>query len=52
MSAEVKPDVILMELKLPDIKPLDVINGIKEISPESKIVILTTSLARRVFKLF
>ena len=49
MSAEVKPDVILMELKIPDIKPLDVINGIKEISPESKIVILTTSLAEEEF---
>jgi len=49
MSAEVKPDVILMELKIPDIKPLDVINGIKEISPASKIVILTTSLAEEEF---
>jgi serine/threonine protein kinase/Tfp pilus assembly protein PilF len=49
MSASEKPDVILMELKISDMKALELINGIKEISPASKIVILTTSLAEEEF---
>ena len=38
---EKKPDVILLDISLPDISGLDLITKLKNVSPDSKILILT-----------
>jgi DNA-binding NarL/FixJ family response regulator len=39
-----RPDVTLVDLKLPDIHGVDVIKAIRAICPEAKIIVLTTYL--------
>ena len=48
-----KPDIVLMDIRLPDISGIDAASQIKKIFPSSKIIILTmfeTEAFREVFK--
>ncbi|MCD8371874.1 MAG: response regulator transcription factor [Clostridia bacterium] len=42
MAAKVKPDVILMDVRMPEMNGVAATKRIKEILPETKIIILTT----------
>jgi DNA-binding NarL/FixJ family response regulator len=37
-----KPDITLMDLKLPDISGIDAIEQIRKVAPDAKIIVLTT----------
>jgi DNA-binding NarL/FixJ family response regulator len=41
---EHRPDIALVDLKLPDIHGVDVIKAMREIDPEARIIVLTTYL--------
>ena len=36
-----KPDIVLIDMKLPDISGIEVLKATKEISPQSKIIVIT-----------
>ncbi len=39
------PDILLLDLKLPDLSGIDVVTAVRESDPDAKIIILTTYLA-------
>jgi DNA-binding NarL/FixJ family response regulator len=41
LTKELKPDVILMDLKMPKMNGIEAIHKIKEFSPTTKIIVLT-----------
>ncbi len=41
LVGEVKPDLLLLDVKLPDISGLKVLEAIKKISPKSKTIVIT-----------
>lgn len=41
LVGEVKPDLLLLDVKLPDISGLKVLEVIKKISPKSKTIVMT-----------
>lgn len=38
---KIQPDIILLDIKLPDISGLDVLKAAKELSPKSRIIVTT-----------
>ena len=42
---EHRPDITLMDLRLPDMHGIDVIRSIRELEPAAKIIVLTTYMA-------
>ena len=45
MVQEHRPDIILLDLRLPDVHGLEVIRLIRQVQPDAKVIILTTYLA-------
>lgn len=42
VAKRLKPDVILLDIRLPDISGLDVAGELREVLPDTKIIVLTT----------
>ncbi len=41
LAGELQPDVVLLDLRLPDQSGLDVLRGVRDISPSSEVIMLT-----------
>jgi DNA-binding NtrC family response regulator len=41
LAAELQPDIVLLDLRLPDQSGLDVLQGVREKSPSSEVIMLT-----------
>ena len=43
--SEHRPEITLMDLRLPDMHGIDVIRAIREVEPDAKVIVLTTYMA-------
>ena len=49
MGAGSRPDVVLLDIDLPDSKDLSVLSAIRQISPDSSVIVMTAYGSRKLF---